>query len=361
MNKPGKVALLSGVVVLLVFVALYLGHKTTTPPPFTMDITHKISNELGFRVRSNLKGAMVVIPDRPHPLPFLHDSVEYKAGITRRLATRCSTNAFGHRGGPMSARPSPGTTRVFCFGDDITFGLGVNDAENFPTRLQGLLGRHGKFEVVNAGNPGEQTGKTLQTLERFIVPLRPHVVLLCLGRGDILNQFQRGAPAQAIHYPAEYDRAGEWVERLMAEMIALLRKKKIKVALVVPPLTSFFPYPYYRRTLDAIVRVGKKYDVPVFDLEEAFRQRERKDGLVFEMKGDTQSLVKYLGGQPRRILSVKVPRERPQYISGKIYAYLDQHDAAQALSIDDALPNARGHDVIAGILSQGVLKMVGMK
>lgn len=356
MKTAIKTILWTAAAVLLVVVVVVAVRLLTRPPTLSEDIFREVP-KLGMRVRPDLKQAEVVIPGRPHPLPFLHNSEEYKARITKRLTFRCSTNAFGHRGGPIAAKPTPGTTRILAYGDSITFGYGVDDGLSYPAVLQKLLDKQGKFEVINAGNPGEPSHAGARVLKRLIIPLQPHIVLICLGTNDIVNHFKRGN-AETIYHPAAYDRIGYYIEGRLKEMITLLRKHKIKAGVVLPPLTSFYPFPEYRRTLDVIAAMGKKLNVPVFDLEKTFRQQERQDGLVLHVKGLTQALVKFENSEPRQLFTVKVKKRRPLHISEEVYTFLDKQDVAQALSIDESHPNPRGHRLIAQILAEGVLKMV---
>lgn len=48
--------------------------------------------------------------------------------------------------------------RIVAFGDSLTAGYGLSEADSFPTRLQEALTAHGiKAEVVNAGVSGDTT------------------------------------------------------------------------------------------------------------------------------------------------------------------------------------------------------------
>jgi len=272
MKTAINVGLWAVAAILLVIITALAVKRAVAPPTLSEDIFREIP-KLGMRVRPDLKQARVIIPGRPHSLPFLHDSPEYKARITKQITFRCSTNAFGHRAGPVQAKPAPGTTRIFNYGDSITFGYGVDDGQSYSAIMQEELARHGKFEVINAGNPGEPSHSGVRVLERLIIPLQPQVVLICLGTNDIVNQFKQGS-GEEIYHPAAYDRLGLYITRNLTAMITSLRKHEIKAGVILPPLTSFYPFPEHRRTLDIVAAAGKKLDVPVFDLEKAFQQQD---------------------------------------------------------------------------------------
>lgn len=330
-----------------------------TPPPFSADLYHEVV-DLGPRVRPNLEQVEVVIPGRPHPLPYRPGDPGYARRIGRRLGYRCSTNAYGHRGGPVRGRPLPGTTRIICFGDSVTFGHGVDQGQDYPARLQQELDRHGKFEVINAGNPRESSLFAARALERLIIPLQPRLVILGLGLNDLTAPFQPGDNV-TTYYPAEYQNIGRLVAFSLRRMIKLLRRKKIKVALIVPALNSFYPLPEHRFAMEVIRSLGPELDVPVFDMQQAFRSQQQTTGLVLKLSGRLyrhQELVKYQAGNARSLLLVQTEAVRPQHISDEIYSYLDRHHEAHALSIDGALPNPAGHRLMARILARGILKMV---
>ena len=60
--------------------------------------------------------------------------------------------------------------------------------------------------------------------------------------------------------------------------------------------------------------MGKALDLPVLDPGEAFKEQERRDGLVLKMSGrldERQELVKYEAGKPRSLLVVETEPKRP--------------------------------------------------
>lgn len=329
-------------------------------PDFSEDLFREVV-ELGQRVRPDLDDQEVVIPGRPHPRPFDPRSEAHVARIQRRASYRCSTNAFGHRNGPVSGKPRPGTTRIICMGDAVTFGHGVDQGQDFPAQLQEALRPHGAFEVINAGNPVEKVSLLSAVLKRLIIPLQPRVVILSVGANEIAEVFH-GKGSEIIYYPNEYQSVGAYLGSVLGDGIAQLKKKKIRVVLVIPPFTSFYPFPEHRFATAEVKALGKKLGVPVFDMGPVFREREQLDGLVLKLSGRLyrrQELIRYQAGTARSLLVVETEPVRQQHISDRVYAHLERHGEAQALSIDGVLPNAEGHRLMAGVLARGVLKIVG--
>jgi lysophospholipase L1-like esterase len=72
-------------------------------------------------------------------------------------------NAFGFRGPAMELEPAPGYTRVMILGASESFGLYESDDKEYPAQMAKLLGRAGKYEVVNAA----VTGMTIKSLTLY--------------------------------------------------------------------------------------------------------------------------------------------------------------------------------------------------
>jgi hypothetical protein len=69
------------------------------------------------------------------------------------------TNSYGLRDAEVSVVPSPGTVRILCLGDSLTFGAGVPSEATYPKQLEALLNKNvePRYEVINAGVPGYDT------------------------------------------------------------------------------------------------------------------------------------------------------------------------------------------------------------
>ncbi len=114
--------------------------------------------------------------------------------------TVVSTNEQGLRhDGPIGPK-RPGTLRIVCVGDSVTFGYRIPlvfpDAPDqydrtdapYPRRMERLLrarfpGRD--IEVIGLAVPGYSTHQGRLLLERWIARLDPDVVILCFGFNDV--------------------------------------------------------------------------------------------------------------------------------------------------------------------------------
>ena len=79
---------------------------------------------------------------------------------------------------------------LVCFGDSITAGLGLRNAEAYPEDLQKLLDAQGyAYKVINEGTSGATTKDALATLP-YVLHLHPAIVIVEFGGNDGL----RGLP-----------------------------------------------------------------------------------------------------------------------------------------------------------------------
>jgi lysophospholipase L1-like esterase len=114
--------------------------------------------------------------------------------------TVVATNAQGLRHDRPIGAKRPGTLRIVCLGDSVTFGYRVPlvfpDAPDqwdrtdapYPGRLERILRKRfpGRdVEVIALAVPGYSTHQGLLLLERWIGRLAPDVVVICFGFNDV--------------------------------------------------------------------------------------------------------------------------------------------------------------------------------
>ena len=79
------------------------------------------------------------------------------------------------------------TGTIVAVGDSLTEGLGVDEPEAYPERLQRKLAAAGyTYRVVNAGISGETSTGTLSRID-WILTLKPGIVILETGANDGLR------------------------------------------------------------------------------------------------------------------------------------------------------------------------------
>ncbi len=79
------------------------------------------------------------------------------------------------------------TVRVFGIGDSVMWGTRVNHEDSFLGLLEGMLKINKvKTEVINTGVVGYSTLQEYLFLEKFVVPLKPDIVLVNFCNNDFL-------------------------------------------------------------------------------------------------------------------------------------------------------------------------------
>jgi lysophospholipase L1-like esterase len=129
----------------------------------------------------------------PDPPRRYHLQPGFRGTVTNRVEfdTRFAINREGLRG-PEIGPKAPGTLRVLALGDSFTFGVGAQEEETYPARLQQILRtRRIRAEVLNAGAPGFGVPDEVAWFERWGRPLQPDVVVLAVF---VANDLQDAAP-----------------------------------------------------------------------------------------------------------------------------------------------------------------------
>jgi len=84
---------------------------------------------------------------------------------------------------PEIRNASPSSGNIICFGDSLTYGTGASPGMDYPSRLSELVGE----PVLNAGVPGDTTGRALMRLKKDVLNKDPRIVLITLGGNDLKN------------------------------------------------------------------------------------------------------------------------------------------------------------------------------
>ncbi len=80
------------------------------------------------------------------------------------------------------------TIKIIAFGDSLTAGYGVGEADNYPSQLQALLMGDGyDVEILNRGISGETTAQGKERAQR-IRDEGADIILLGLGGNDALQR-----------------------------------------------------------------------------------------------------------------------------------------------------------------------------
>lgn len=149
-------------------------------------------------------------------------------------------NSLGYRNDDFALARPEGTTRIVCFGDSSTFGIGTPRGKTWPAQLEASLNADSDFlrsqlpmvspltrvEVVNAGVPGYTSYQILRKMRRELERLDPDAVLLTCANNDFWRWDNRTDAEQAtrlagstlqltLQHSRAVQLAGDWYGRFI--------------------------------------------------------------------------------------------------------------------------------------------------
>ena len=97
------------------------------------------------------------------------------------------TNERGFRGArPSKALKKSGKCRIVGLGDSVMWGTGVNQEDSFLGILEKKLNEDSLYEIINAGVVGYSTYQEYLFLKKYILPLKPELVIVNYCGNDFL-------------------------------------------------------------------------------------------------------------------------------------------------------------------------------
>jgi lysophospholipase L1-like esterase len=113
-------------------------------------------------------------------------------------------NALGFRGEEISSVKAPGRRRIVCLGHSESFGLYESEGAEWPAQLERLLrASRRNVEVINASVVGQGRKTQLAYLTRYVIPLRPDVIVLYPSvLLDLFDAVESPRPAAVPRLPA---------------------------------------------------------------------------------------------------------------------------------------------------------------
>ncbi len=253
-------------------------------------------------------GRLVPPPNRPaESLPVAY-TVTYR------------TNAYGMRGPETTLTRPDQTLRIACLGDSFTLGVGVHEADIFPTLLGPLLAQGQspptpwrEVEVLNCGVSGFSTREERLFFEQIAEPFDPQIVLVVMVSNDdlsYLEEVERGylddeSPAEAApaawmmlrrlqhrRPPPDFSRCVTELKQLEARCLAQNRKLGVVV---------FRMFPHDSQWLALLETVQKGLagsSIPVLDLGPSlYEGRDLAELLVHRIDGHPSALAHRLASE----------------------------------------------------------------
>jgi lysophospholipase L1-like esterase len=93
----------------------------------------------------------------------------------------------------FTAFPPPGVVRIAVLGDSLAFGIGADNDETCPARLEKMLNRQPSLfvEVINAANGGTGTGEQCLWYAEYVRRFHPRIVVLTVYENDLEDDLTR--------------------------------------------------------------------------------------------------------------------------------------------------------------------------
>ncbi len=112
----------------------------------------------------------------PHPTRgFAHTQNFAGRRVTTDYNTALVTNALGMRDGPVVIEGA--TRRILAVGDSFTEGMGVEQQEAWPARLEHVLSASRRVRVFNAGVTAYSPVQMRQTADELIPVVKPGLLI----------------------------------------------------------------------------------------------------------------------------------------------------------------------------------------
>lgn len=87
-------------------------------------------------------------------------------------------------------------TLYVAFGDSITYGTGVSSADNYPTKLGGMMMR----TVINYGMPGAESYVGAELVQDVLNEYKPGFLLILFGVNDLIMDYSEDEAIQNLQY-----------------------------------------------------------------------------------------------------------------------------------------------------------------
>lgn len=136
---------------------------------------------------------------------------------------RYSVNSNGHRGPVHDPRPSPGEMTIVVLGDSYSFGIGVNDGQEFASQMERELGEDTR--VVNLANPGWGLTQQIRRYMEYGRLFEPDLVILQFCANDpednlgyMVTTLPEEGSGEAFAFHTS-DRQFGWIKRYLSGSI----------------------------------------------------------------------------------------------------------------------------------------------
>lgn len=151
-------------------------------------------------------------------------------------------NPDGMQDRPRAVQKPPGTFRIACMGDSVTYGVCATQRETYPSRLEEYLNRHfalpgRRFEVLNFGVTGYNITQIMESLRVRALKYDPDLIIYayCLNDPQEYSyEFEalctRLTPAQYNYWAGLHDAGASLLARSRLYLLVRYRWQTLPAA-----------------------------------------------------------------------------------------------------------------------------------
>jgi lysophospholipase L1-like esterase len=275
--------------------------------------------------------------------------------------THYRSNGKGVRGPEYADRPAPGVFRIVIVGDSVTMGVGVEENDAYPARLEtalndrrrlepALRGGRLRHEVLNLGMASLGFDEILRRLEDVGLGYHPDLIVYGWTINDIDGPgYQATARPQDQRHYARFDRSPSYLLRVLWPRWVSARE------LLAPPPHSYLAelrYNYFENSvawghfvdnLDRLAGIGRRRHVCV---------------VVF-LHAHLAHLNRFHPLRPIYDRVAEGARDRGLVAVPSLPILRGQDERALHVSSIDPHPNRAGHELLAQALLAGLDALPG--
>ncbi|MFN0120196.1 MAG: SGNH/GDSL hydrolase family protein [Blastocatellia bacterium] len=269
--------------------------------------------------------------------------------------TVVSTNARGLRYAETVAKKSPGTIRIVCLGDSVTFGYRVPlawperpmDFDRtwlpYPQLLENDLRRLSpgkKIEVIPLAVPGYSTHQGLAWLRQEIGSLSPDMVIMCFGWNDVSLSDKPDTETIPTSWLPVLARQVTFRSQTMLHLMRWMRKRQEAKALQSPPSNTsvvFAPRVSegdYICNLSEIARLARTHNATPLVIGPVYG-----DKTINPAEGEL--MARYRNAARNAMAQLSIPYLEIRELTE------DNYPATKELFGEKIHPNFRGHRLLA--------------
>jgi lysophospholipase L1-like esterase len=187
-------------------------------------------------------------------------------------------NSHGLRSPETTYEKPPGTFRILNLGDSVTMGWGTREEDTYGQQLEELLngqiGDHGHYEVINAGVPGWNLENELAYLQAEGLKYEPDLILLDI---TLANDIKGKSALLADHQPAliKWLRSNTYFWPFLTVQLRWMQARaqnRDRIDVIDPPTSpdKYFPsdpkaaqWMEFWSQVSSINRLASEKDIPV--------------------------------------------------------------------------------------------------